>query len=82
MQYQSQVRKVGAELSCVDVVLHSDRGYALMMDVFFFCVAGPAQHHHVHCVAWPAEHHDVKTYLVQESVFYAKIFEEERRVKF
>ena len=24
----------GAELSCVDVVLDSDRGYALMLDVF------------------------------------------------
>ena len=34
MQYQGQVRKVGAELSCVDVVLDSDRGYALMQDVF------------------------------------------------
>ena len=34
MQYQSQVRKVGAELSCVDVVLDTDCRYALMLDVF------------------------------------------------
>ena len=78
MQYQSQVRKVGAKLSCVDVVLDMDRRYALIPHVFFNCDTCPAQHHHAHCVAWPAEHHHIKMYLVQASVFYANYWRRTR----
>ena len=80
MQYRSQVRKVGAELSCVDGVLDTDHRYALMLDVFFIALF--AQRSTIMSISLLGQRSTVMSKCTwYKHMCFMHIIEEERRVK-
>ena len=80
MQYQSQVRRAGAELSCVDVVLDADRPYALILDVF--SIALLAQRSTIMSIALLSQRSTIMSKNTwYKNLYFMQIIEEERRVK-